>query len=413
MTDHSENQDGQLRHILARIKTSGSLGRSPTYGKLLDYLAKTTESGEICSEISVAIEVFGKDENFDVTSDSTVRVYVHNLRKKLEAYYEDAGRNEELRIEIPKGSYRLITSQQQPSERADTLSPIKVPHKRVYTVSAVLLALLILNAVMIFWNGKSFAPTDNQNAFWGGLLSDDKPVMIVIGDYYIFGESTEGADLRLVREFNINSPAELRAQNERLDEFSESRPARYDVGLTYLPRGSAYALSRVQEILTAAGKRPRIAMMSEFTAEDIRANHVIYIGYLSGLSVLESYTFLASRFDIGFSYDELLDTSTGERYSSNLINVEQNHNFIDYGVISSFGGNNDNRIIIIAGTRDAGLMEMSDLALDNQLLEPMELESEQQDALLAVFEVYGFNLTNISSTLIGSENLDQEYIWGG
>src|SRR5690606_10592394 len=53
-------------------------------------------------------EVFDKPDDFDPTQDSIVRVYAHNLRRKLERYYQKEGRARPYRLGVARGEYRLI-----------------------------------------------------------------------------------------------------------------------------------------------------------------------------------------------------------------------------------------------------------------------------------------------------------------
>lgn len=407
----TRDPDQSLKNIVEKIKRSGALGRSPAYKKLLDYLMQITESGLVCSEMTVAIEVFNKGDDFDVTSDSTVRVYVYNLRQKLKTYYEGAGSRDLVRLSIPKGAYRLAIDQIEIESGSTGFSGRFKPRLALLSViSLVAICSAMLTSIFVSDQSREPVFSEQQQQFWGALLADNKPLMIVIGDYYIFGEKTQSEEIRLVREFNINSESDLRREfNEQGDqpinnaEFSNDR---FDLGLTYLPRGSAYAISQLQGVLQHMGKTPRIAMMSEFSAEDLRSNHVIYIGYISGLGVLENYTFSTSRFDVGYSYDQLSDIETGETYISNFIDAKDDRNFVDYGLISGFSVAEGNQILILAGTRDAGLMEMSELATDPNILDRLQLDVSGNQAFMSLFEVYGFNLTNISGHLIGSEYLD-------
>ncbi|MBX2848126.1 MAG: helix-turn-helix domain-containing protein [Acidiferrobacterales bacterium] len=419
-TTISSNQE-EILNLIDKLVASGALGRSPVYEKLLKYFAEQNTHGKACSEFSIAVDVFEKDQDYDITADSTVRVYIYNLRKKLETYYQDLGKNETLQLYIPKGEYRLLvrntkaddstnlideTNQTQPlssainteyTEKTNSFSKLKFG-------SFILLAMLA-TALCTAW---LLNPTDRDETdfseqqlnFWGGILNDNKPIMIVVGDYFIFAEEQDNTnEIRLVREFDVNSAQDfLRKTDKQSDDLTTNR--RYDLGLTYLPRGSAFALARVQQLLGQANKTPRISMMSELSADDIRANHIIYIGYLSGLGVLEGYVFANSRFEIGDSYDDLIDTQTLTYYRSDFIEATEDRNFTDFGTISSFSLAANNQIVAITGTRDAGLMEMSEVAIANDLLDRMQLTTEGGSAYEALFEVDGFNLTNISSELI-------------
>ena len=73
----------ELLALCKRIIASGILGRSKHYSALLEYLIQCSLGGKYPKEIELAIEVLGRGEDFDVSADSTVRVYVHQLRKKL------------------------------------------------------------------------------------------------------------------------------------------------------------------------------------------------------------------------------------------------------------------------------------------------------------------------------------------
>ena len=97
-----------LQALAARIRATDALGRSQLIQKLFDFLIECSATGRAPKETEVAIEVFGKDMDFDVAQDAMVRVYVHKLRRKLEEYYSGAGRGEPNRLTIPKGAYRFM-----------------------------------------------------------------------------------------------------------------------------------------------------------------------------------------------------------------------------------------------------------------------------------------------------------------
>ena len=75
------------------------------YQDFLKYLVDVSERGESPKELTIAIDFFGKDKNFDPAVDSSVRAYVSNLRKKLEHYYLTLGQADEIQVELPKGEY--------------------------------------------------------------------------------------------------------------------------------------------------------------------------------------------------------------------------------------------------------------------------------------------------------------------
>src|SRR5262249_10825112 len=70
-------------------------------------------------------EVFDRDDSYNPATDPIVRVGAHGVREKLALYYQKEGADDELRIEIPVGSYEPIfirTGQALAAEAAMVLS---------------------------------------------------------------------------------------------------------------------------------------------------------------------------------------------------------------------------------------------------------------------------------------------------
>ena len=66
---------------------------------------------------AVGLEVFDKPEDFDPQLDTIVRVQAGQLRRRLNLYYSERGRDRQVRITIPKGSYAPVFEiRQQTSE---------------------------------------------------------------------------------------------------------------------------------------------------------------------------------------------------------------------------------------------------------------------------------------------------------
>jgi adenylate cyclase len=54
---------------------------------------------------TIAVAVYGRSESFDPQIDPIVRVEAGRLRRALAHYYLTTGKNDPVRIEIPKGGY--------------------------------------------------------------------------------------------------------------------------------------------------------------------------------------------------------------------------------------------------------------------------------------------------------------------
>ncbi|UCI09292.1 tetratricopeptide repeat protein [Mesorhizobium sp. B1-1-8] len=96
-----------VRETLERLLASETFGRSERARELLRYLVEREQAGEAdrLKGLSIAMDVFGKDGDFDPSTDAVVRVQAGRLRELLQQYFANEGVAEPLRIAIPRGGY--------------------------------------------------------------------------------------------------------------------------------------------------------------------------------------------------------------------------------------------------------------------------------------------------------------------
>lgn len=408
----------ELLSLRDGIIASGVLGRSKHYTALLSFLIDCSISSKSPKELDIAVHALGKPDTFDVAADSSVRVYIHQLRKKLRLYYEKHEPLALRQLVVPKGSYKLGVIRTPNSD---------VPMRRGFAgigLDRILLSLAVFllaaNLLVLIWDDEDqYSPPlqiASSHPVWNPILSDDKPIMLVMGDYYIFGElNANGNIARMVREFNVNSSSDL----EDLQFSDIERTENYlDLDLSYMPEGSAFALAKIVPILQDSGKTVNITMMSDLTTADIRSNHIVYIGYISALEKLTAMTFAGSGLRIGRSYDELLNSNTDEYYTSDAGLPEEGEPFRDYGMFSTFPASLDTQVVLISGMRDAGLMHTAQALSDASSLDDLvvAIDSDTDEAIAsfeALFEVYGVDRLNFDANLIYTNLLDTSQIWEG
>jgi hypothetical protein len=425
-----------LREQAASIVRSGALGRSRSYARLLEFLVECAHNGRTPKELEIAMEVFGRGADFDPSQDSMVRVYAHNLRQKLEHYYATAGRNESRQLVLSRGEYRIsLNESDEPAEAVEPQTPAATPPPQPAAVpeqprsvlarwrlafggAALLVLGLALGAAIVIQSepAKPASVAVAKSPIWADMLDDDLPILVVVGDYYIYGELDEHGDVtRLVRDFNVGSSAEL----DELMKNDTTLMSRYmDLDLTYLPTGSAFALLDLLKVLYTSNKSVRVVSMSEMNEADLKSSHVIYVGYISALDKLEDFVFASSTLTIGYTYDELRNMDTGETYTSEAGFPEVNHNYRDYAFISTFPGPGGNQIMIVSGTRDAGLMQAAHALADPMFIASMEQQrpdagKNQPPSFEMLYEVTGYGRTNLDAMLVHTAALNYQQIWGG
>lgn len=401
----------QLNVHAERIRTGDVLGRSKPLRRLFDFLVSCSAAGRAPKEIEVAIDVFDKGVDFEPSQDALVRVYIHKLRRKLEEYYAGAGSEQEQRLIIPKGEYRLVF------EAAPVISAKVVRDTRrtssFWKASAI--ALLVTLANVAIWLVARPAATPalqelaqvQANPVWASVLAERRPTYVVVGDYYLFGERDERSwqVRRLVREFDVNSRNELQQYVTNNPQFAE----RYtDLSLQYLPTSVGFALQSVLPVLRLNREdtpKAQVVLASDITPTMIKEANIVYIGLLSGLHSLEKLAFAGSRFQIGYTYDELVDRHTQRHYVSQAGGSLTSVKHRDFGYFSSFVGPGGNRIVILAGTRDVALMHIAETLTHPERLEQLTQRTGGREEFEALYSVEAVDGLTHSGRLIFSDRL--------
>jgi hypothetical protein len=378
---------------IARLQHAGAPGMSGRLRDLFDWLAERGPDAPSASQVEIAEGVFGAGSAD--ADDATVRVYVHRLRKKIEDYYATNPAGEGgARIDLPPGTYALRLNLPE-VDVAPTVQPDTQRNWRLPVWSWLAIALLGIGALFVAQKAMSMM---QPNAIWQPLLESDRPVLVVLGDYYIYGEidPVRPEEGRLIRDFRVNNAADLMA-------MQEANPERYglaeDQGLNYLPFSAAYALNDVAPLLKSAGKEVLILPASAVEPDMLNRYDIIYIGLLSGMGMLEDVNFMNSTFRIGESYDELRDNTNAKTYTSGEARTVATPAFYrDYGYIAQGVTPGGAVLVVLAGSRDTGLRGISLMATQANL--PEELEAAADAPFEALVQVTGQKGADLSSRLL-------------
>jgi hypothetical protein len=414
-----------LRQEAQRIQSSGVLGEA-RLRRLFDYLVSTSLEGQSPKEIAIAIDVFGKNADFDVAQDALVRLYIHKLRKALDDFYAGAGAGDRAGasgagiLHIPRGEYRLRVADRAPATAPAAASttgpqaagPPKKQRAFIYGASgAVLLA-----ALTFAWF--ALPHTDLQrvraNPIWSAILEDDRPIMIVIGDYYLIGELDDSMGVkRLVREYSVNSKSDLESFVAEHPQLAD----RYlDVGIRYLPTSAASALRDVMVVLAPENRRISVSKMSDLEPTSLKSADIVYIGYLSGMGMFQDLAFTGSRFEVGESYDEIIDRAAKHSYVSDVGTqimdppqpTGKERPYHDYGIFTKFRGPGGNTILVISGTRDEGVSQTAEAVTSAQKLDELAQQSNLNMPLEALIDVSAFDGVNLSGKVLVEANRKEQ-----
>ncbi|MDU0340240.1 adenylate cyclase [Bosea rubneri] len=167
----------EIRAQLDRILASAEFSVPARVRHFLIYVVNETLAGRAdrIKAYSVAVEVFGRDANFDIQNDPVVRIEAGRLRRALERYYLLAGNSAPVLIEIPKGAYvPHFQWRQQHGDDAQSAAPLRVDRHGSDTAASPgrsppwlvgsLLALTMLAAGYLAWLATPPQPVTSARA---------------------------------------------------------------------------------------------------------------------------------------------------------------------------------------------------------------------------------------------------------
>ena len=123
MADDNKLTPETIRLQLERILQSSEFRAPDKQRKFLSFVVDETleDRASQIKGYTIALAVYGRTESFDPQVDPIVRVEAGRLRRALKHYYLTAGKNDLVRIKIPKGGY------------VPTFYPVQIPPSGVKT----------------------------------------------------------------------------------------------------------------------------------------------------------------------------------------------------------------------------------------------------------------------------------------
>jgi len=178
-----------VREQLARILANPLFKHSRHYPALLRYVVEQTLSGRSShlKERALGVEVFGRESDYDTNLDPVVRTSASEVRKRLAQYYHEDAHANELRIDLPLGSYvpdfRFLEPPPAPAELHPVVAAPAGVTRRFWTSlrAGAVLALLLLIGVAAADLRPHASPVDR---FWGPVWETSDSVMLCISPVF-------------------------------------------------------------------------------------------------------------------------------------------------------------------------------------------------------------------------------------
>lgn len=388
-----------------KLKILQSILESPTFKDayrlrdLLDYLVKESIAGNKPKEATIAMEVLGKDKDFDSKDDAIVRVYVNNLRNKLEHHYlTTPAIAPGFILRIPKGSYEVVF---------EPVTEIR-DSKKKYIIGLLLSVIVILAGIvsyLLLRNSQENDSTGKEMTLLESFVSANaKPVLIVIGDFYFMNEEKkQGSEHYNVRDFRINSTEDFLNETKSDPEFK----SRFSPGLyTYLRPSAQWGVFKLFSAIKHVQKEIRLKLASQFSADDLKYNNVVYVGQVKSLFMLQKFLPVyavecnknnntASFFRNNPSQPRVFTPSDmfGGKYEK------------DYAMIIRGTGPEGTELLLLMGFAEIGTLAAANAVTDVKNTQSVwsilkSLNNAKMNDYSLVFESEGLNQTVFNSRLI-------------
>ncbi|MGQ7869534.1 hypothetical protein [Sunxiuqinia sp. sy24] len=385
---------GLINKHLKKITSSRHFAKSKISCDLLCYLTEASLEGKNPKEFTIGVELFGKKYDENEKQDSNIRVYIHNVRKKLKDYYDAEGSKDPVIFVVEKGKYRV---------RFDSPKDHRKPVRYVFLVPFLisLAALIAISYLFVQQRTQNNNPWEDLPV-WQSFAENEKPTLLVLGDYFVFSGELPTGNTGVYRDFSINSEVEYEHLLDKNPDLVFSLSKSH---LTYLSKMAAFCQSHIYKVFAQTGAEIHVKLSSDLQPDDLKNNNIIFVGNYKNMGLFENIVNdINFSFGVGSASRQLIFSNDpcAEIYQPTNNNTKET----DYALVINTKGYTGNRFLLFLSTQDIG-----NISVVNQLTKPDYLrsfineKSKQLDteSFKALYQVEGINKTDLSFELVKVE----------
>ena len=255
------------REEVQRVLQSAQFRRAPKLQRFLSLICEYhfTNRSEDINEFLIATQAFGKGSDFDPSEDSLVRVQAREVRRRLREYYQDAGKNSRLVLDIPVGSYAPVFSPANGAAHASRFSsPLNSPKMAwiMLGVTALVCAAMLFSAdrQRRLWAKTSTPePSPLVSRLWNRFLDSDAPTVLVVSNPDV-GECND-TQTNVVK---VSSIAAVAKETPCPDE--------------YTGMGEAVAINLISNLFEAKRKTLIVKQSRMVNEDDVKRYNLVLLG---------------------------------------------------------------------------------------------------------------------------------------
>jgi hypothetical protein len=403
----TEAEKAAVSQQVERLLASPYFNHSKRFPTFLRFVVQHALAGQtdLLKERTLGVEIFGRNPDYDTATDPIVRVTAAEIRKRIAQFYLESGRDEDIRISLPAGSYVPqfqfpdlareacsdenaiaieIQSPIPPEISVKESESFRLP-RRYLMVLRVIFAMAII-AVVAVWEAMHRSPFD---FFWGPVLKSPDPILFCIADQNQYSEIS-------LRDASDPSHQTLLKDN-----------------LSAVVMDDLSAIVKLAGLMQARGKK--YTLKGEGTTElmDLRSNPTIFVGAFDNAWTLRLSRTL--RFHFGNNPEMSKFWIADANNSKSPVWVvdrnqqEATNNYRDYAIVARFVDPDTGKLAIIA----AGVGRGGTIVAGEFLTDPSNLDELEKVARKAGS---GRNMEIVLSTQIidgqpGTPKIEATYFW--
>jgi hypothetical protein len=308
---------------LEKVLHSRTLQNSENLKAFLRFVVEKTlvdEDAQV-KEYTIATEVFGRKSDYDPRIDSVVRVQAGRLRTKLQEYYTDEGKNDQIVIDLPKGHYHPVFNCPH-AESGQEIYPVGArasdgltsnghptfaavegqPHiegvparsrtRAVVIVLGVLVILLSVAVVALYSSNRELQRqartldlslnTEDFKAVWSPFVDDPESPLLVLSNPTLLRFLNEADPTSLARRAIQMTPEQARSlldAPEFKGQYAGGDSPRLIPSLgMYTGMGEAVGVSRLTDLFRSSNKTILLRQSRHVSAADLKYRNVILLG---------------------------------------------------------------------------------------------------------------------------------------
>ena len=375
----------ELLEQLERIVRSKHFRNSKRYPTFLRFVVEQTLAGktEGLKERTLGVDVFARPSHYDTNEDPIVRVTAGEIRKRIAQYYQEPGHEEELRIDLPLGSYVPhflpaahaipIGEHDHIRDQSDaSIATTALEHEMVGPEAIALAAkqsvagmgrwkrtflsggllLLVTAAALAGILLRNHLRGRGISYFWQPVIASGAPALIVIG-------------VHSLDERGQDEPTKAHASSMRDGEENMlAAMVRSDM----VPVSDIVSYSEITDLLTRRTHVYRTKGSADTTLEDLRQGPVILIGGLDNvwtkrLVALLRYSFFAPTRLEGEIRDSKDSSHVWKFDNMQLVSGDSR----DYAIVASyFDSTIGQHVLVVAGIGKAGTQAAAEFLTSDQ-----------------------------------------------